>query len=296
MAFADSSGVKIFYEEIGDGIPIVFVHEFADDYRSWLQQVRFFSRRYRCITFNARGYPPSDVPEDQDQYSQVIAADDIAAVMRHVGITQAHIVGISMGGFAVLHFGMRHAAMARSLTVAACGYGAAYDQREQYAADSEMLAAEYDKIGAAAMAKMYANGAYRQQFKIKDPSGWAEFRDTLAEHSAKGSALTMRGVQKQRPSLYDLENDLQNVKIPTLIISGDEDDWCLEPSLYLKRTIPASGLWVVPKTGHTINLEEPAAFNMQLLEFFAMVEAKRWPARKKFEGASALLSGLEGDN
>ena len=296
MAFADSSGVKIFYEEIGDGIPIVFVHEFADDYRSWLQQVRFFSRRYRCITFNARGYPPSDVPEDQDQYSQVIAADDIAAVMRHVGITQAHIVGISMGGFAVLHFGMRHAAMARSLTVAACGYGAAYDQREQYAADSEMLAAEYDKIGAAAMAKMYANGAYRQQFKIKDPSGWAEFRDTLAEHSAKGSALTMRGVQKQRPSLYDLENDLQNVKIPTLIISGDEDDWCLEPSLYLKRTIPASGLWVVPKTGHTINLEEPGAFNMQLAEFFAMVEAKRWPARKKFEGASALLSGLEGDN
>ena len=296
MAFADNSGVKIFYEEIGDGIPIVFVHEFADDYRSWLPQVRFFSRRYRCITFNARGYPPSDVPEDQDQYSQVIAADDIAAVMRHVGITQAHIVGISMGGFAVLHFGMRHAAMARSLTVAACGYGAAYDQREQYATDSEMLAAEYDKIGAAAMAKMYANGAYRQQFKIKDPSGWAEFRDTLAEHSAKGSALTMRGVQKQRPSLYDLENDLKNVRIPTLIISGDEDDWCLEPSLYLKRTIPASGLWIVPKTGHTINLEEPMAFNMQLSEFFTMVEAKRWPARKKFEGASALLSGLEGDN
>ena len=296
MAFADNSGVKIFYEEIGDGIPIVFVHEFADDYRSWLPQVRFFSRRYRCITFNARGYPPSDVPEDQDQYSQVIAADDIAAVMRHVGINQAHIVGISMGGFAVLHFGIRHAAMARSLTVAACGYGAAYDQREQYAADSEMLAAEYDKIGAASMAKMYANGAYRQQFKIKDPSGWAEFRDTLAEHSAKGSALTMRGVQKQRPSLYDLENDLKKIRIPTLIISGDEDDWCLEPSLYLKRTIPASGLWVVPKTGHTINLEEPGAFNMQLAEFFAMVEAKRWPARKKIEGASALLSGLEGDN
>ena len=296
MAFADNSGVKLFFEETGDGIPIVFVHEFADDYRSWLPQVRFFSRRYRCITFNARGYPPSDVPEDQDQYSQVIAADDIAAVMRHVGINQAHIVGISMGGFAVLHFGLRHAAMARSLTVAACGYGAAYDQREQYAADSEMLAAEYDKIGAAAMAKMYANGAYRQQFKIKDPSGWAEFRDTLADHSAKGSALTMRGVQKQRPSLYDLENDLQKVKIPTLIISGDEDDWCLEPSLYLKRTIPASGLWIVPKTGHTINLEEPMAFNMQLSEFFTMVEAKRWPARKKFEGASALLSGLEGDN
>ena len=296
MAFADNGGVKLFFEETGNGIPIVFVHEFADDYRSWLPQVRFFSRRYRCITFNARGYPPSDVPEEQEQYSQAIAADDIAAVMRHAGIKQAHIVGISMGGFAVLHFGMRYAEMAKSLTVAACGYGASYDQRKQYAADSEILAAEYGKIGAAAMAKMYANGAFRQPFKNKDPAGWAEFRDTLAEHSAKGAALTMRGVQKRRPSLYDLENELQKIKIPTLIISGDEDDWCLEPSLYLKRTIPASGLWIVPRTGHTINLEEPAAFNMQLSEFFVMVESKRWSERPKVEGASALLSGLERDN
>jgi pimeloyl-ACP methyl ester carboxylesterase len=296
MPFAECNGVKLFFEESGDGIPIVFVHEFADDYRSWVAQVRFFSRRYRCVTFNARGYPPSDVPEAQDQYSQIIAADDIATVMQGAGIDQAHIVGISMGGFAVLHFGLRHPEMAKSLTVAAVGYGAAYDEREQYAADSEMLAAEYDKIGAAAMARMYADGAYRQQFKDKDPLGWAEFRDTLAEHSAKGSALTMRGVQKVRPSLYDLEDGLRDMKIPTLIISGDEDDWCLEPGLYLKRTIPASGLWVVPKTGHTINLEEPAAFNAQLSEFFAMVEAGLWAEKAPYAGASALLSGLQKDD
>ncbi|MBK18058.1 MAG: alpha/beta hydrolase [Rhodospirillaceae bacterium] len=296
MPYADSNGVQLFYEEAGEGFPIVFVHEFADDYRSWETQVRFFSRRYRCITFNARGFPPSDVPEEQDQYSQIIAADDIAAVMHAAGIGNAHIVGISMGGFAALHFGIRHEAMAKSLTVAATGYGAAYDQREQYAADSEALAAEYEKIGAAAMAEMYADGAYRQQFKEKDPQGWAEFRDTLAEHSATGSALTMRGVQKIRPSLYDLEEDLRDMKVPTLIISGDEDDWCLEPGLYLKRTIPASGLWIVPKTGHTINLEEPAAFNTQLAEFFAMVEAGRWSEKTPYEGASALLSGLQKDD
>lgn len=296
MTFADSSGVRLFFEESGDGIPIIFVHEFADDYRSWTQQVRFFSRRYHCITFNARGYPPSDVPEEQTQYSQIIAADDIVAVMKKTGIEHAHIVGISMGAFAVLHFGLRHPEMAKSLTVAACGYGAAYDQREQYAADSEILAAEYDKIGAAAMAEMYANGAFRQQFKDKDPLGWAEFRDTLSEHSARGSALTMRGVQKVRPSLYDLEDDLKGMKIPTLIVSGDEDDWCLDPSLYLKRTIPASGLWIVPKTGHTVNLEEPAAFNAQLSEFFSMVEAGCWSEKKQLSGASALLSGLQKDN
>ena len=293
MPYADSGGVRLYYEDTGAGIPIVFAHEFADDHLSWEPQIRYFSRRYRCIAFNARGYPPSDVPEDQTLYSQDHATDDIAAVLRAADIDRAHIVGMSMGGFAALHFGLRHAAMARSLTVAACGYGAARDQRERYAADSETLAAEYEKVGAEAMARMYANGAYRLQFREKDPRGWAEFRDTLAKHSAKGAALTMRGVQKLRPSLYDLEDRLREMKVPTLIVNGDEDDWCLEPGLFLKRTIPAAGLWVVPKTGHTINLEEPSMFNAVLSEFFAMVEASRWTEKRPSTGASALLSGLK---
>ena len=290
MAYAEAGGVKLYFEESGTGSPIVFVHEFADDYRSWEQQVRYFSRRYRCVTYNARGYPPSDVPDDVSRYSQAIAADDIAAVMDAAGIDRAHVVGISMGGFATLHFGLRHPARAVSLTVAACGYGAAPEQREQFTTESEAIAAKYDEIGAAGVAEFYANGAYRVQFKEKDPRGWQEFKDTLAEHSAKGAAMTMRGVQKQRPSLYDLEDELKAMKVPTLIVNGDEDDWCLEPGLYLKRTIPAAGLWIVPKTGHTVNLEEPALFNAQLAEFFAMVEVGRWRERVGSSGASALLS------
>ena len=293
MAFADSGGVRLYFEETGTGTPIVFVHEFADDYRSWEQQVRYFSRRYRCVRFNARGYPPSDVPDDVSQYSQAIAADDIAAVMDGAGIDRAHVVGISMGGFAALHFGLRHATRALSLTVAACGYGAAPEQREQFTSETEAIAAKYDEIGAAGVAEFYANGAYRVQFKEKDPRGWQEFKDTLAQHSAKGAAMTMRGVQKQRPSLYDLEDALKELKVPTLIVNGDEDDWCLESGLYLKRTIPAAGLWIVPKTGHTVNLEEPSLFNAQLAEFFAMVEAGRWGARQNTVGESALLSNLD---
>ena len=79
MAYADSEGVKLFYEDTGNGTPIVFVHEFAGSHLSWEPQIRYFCRRYRCIAFNARGYPPSDVPKNQDQYSQDLAADDIAA-------------------------------------------------------------------------------------------------------------------------------------------------------------------------------------------------------------------------
>ncbi len=293
MAHADSEGVKLFYEDTGNGTPIVFVHEFAGSHLSWEPQIRYFCRRYRCIAFNARGYPPSDVPKNQDQYSQDLATDDIAAVMRSAGVDKAHIVGMSMGGFAALHFGLRYPKMAISLTVAACGYGAAYDQREQYAEESEKLAAEYENIGAVEMAKFYANGAYRLQFKEKDPRGWLEFREQLSKHSTVGSALTMRGIQKLRPSLYDLEENLKKLFVPVLIVAGDEDDWCIEPGIYLKRTIPRSGLWIVPKTGHTVNLEDPGLFNMYVANFLNLVEGGGWVEKKSYAGASALLSGIK---
>ena len=103
--------------------------------------------------------------------------------------------------------------------------------------------------------------------------------DQLAEHSSLGSANTMRGVQARRPSLYDLEDQFTRLAVPTLIVAGDEDDNSLQPSLFLKRTIPASGLLVLPKTGHTLNLEEPDAFNRALAEFFAQVDAGRWLPR-----------------
>lgn len=279
MPYANADGVKLYYEETGQGLPVIFVHEFAGDYRSWEPQVRFFSRRYRCVTFNARGYPPSDVPEDLRAYSQAIAADDVAHVLRHLEIDRAHVVGLSMGGYATLHFGLRHAGLARSLVVAGCGYGSVAAERERFQAEAEALAQRFDTEGSAKVAEHYAVGAYRVQFQGKDPRGWAEFARTLAEHSAKGAALTLRGVQKTRPSVWDLEADLRRMTVPTLIVTGDEDEPCLEPNLFLKRVIPTAGLWVAPKTGHTINLEEPDLFNRTILDFFGAVEAGRWGAR-----------------
>ena len=293
MPFAEADGARLYYEETGAGDAIVFVHEFAGDRRSWEPQIRHFSRRYRCVAFNARGYPPSEVPDDQALYSQDIAADDIARVMHGAGIERAHVVGMSMGGFAALHFALRYAGMARSIVVGACGYGAKPEESEQYARDSEAIALEYETRGAAEVAEIYADGAYRQQLKEKDPRGWAEFRDQLAEHSTEGAARTMRGVQKLRPSLWHLEDGLKAMSVPALVVAGDEDDWCLEPGIFLKRTIPTSALLILPKTGHAVNLEEPALFNQALADFFATVEAGRWTARPFAQGASALLSGFQ---
>ncbi len=292
MQFADADGVKLYYQETGSGAAIIFAHEFATDHSGWEPQVRYFARRYRCITFNARGYPPSDVPGDVDAYSQAIAARDIAAVLRHLKIKKAHVVGLSMGGNAALHFGVNHPELALSLVVAGAGYGSYPPVTAQFRADSIAMAERYEAEGSAAVAEFYARGAARVQFKAKDPRGWEEFRQLLTRHDARGAALTMRGVQARRPAFGDMVDDLRRIAVPTLVIAGDEDDMCLEPSLFLKRTMASAALWVVPKTGHTINLEEPDLFNRGLQDFFDTVEAGRWITRDLgAPGGSAFFSG-----
>lgn len=272
-------GVKLYYEEAGEGIPIVFVHEFAGDYRSYEPQIRYFSRRYRCVAYNARGYPPSEVPEETAKYSQARARDDIRAVLDGLGIERAHVVGISMGGFAALHFGMRYGDRARSLVIGGCGYGAEKGRRAQFQDEAEHAARMFERIGMAEGAKRYALGATRVQLQNKDPRGWREFAAQMAEHSALGSANTLRGVQKQRPSLFDLVDEMKKISVPALVMAGDEDDPCIEPSVLMKRTIPVAGLAILPKTGHALNLEEPALFNATVDEFFHQVEAGRWTTR-----------------
>lgn len=272
-------GVRLYYEEAGSGIPIIFVHEFAGDYRSYQPQMSYFSRRYRCVAYNARGYPPSDVPPDQSMYSQERARDDIRAVLDGLKIERAHIVGISMGGFATLHFGIRYGARALSLVIGGCGYGAEPDKRAQFQREADAAARSFDELGSERVADTYALGATRVQLQNKDPRGWEEFRRMLAEHSARGSAMTLRGVQKLRPSLYELTDEMNRIQTPALIMAGDEDEPCLEASILMKRTIPTSALVILPRTGHALNLEEPAMFNLMLDEFFHQVEAGRWTTR-----------------
>ena len=280
MAYANTDdGVKLYFEEAGRGTPIVFVHEFGGDHRSWEPQMRFFSRRHRCITFAARGYPPSDVPESVDAYTQRRAVDDIVAVMDAAAVKAAHVVGLSMGGFAALHLGLEYPRRALSLVVAGAGYGAE-KQHEAYFRDVSLeVARQFEVQGSQTFAKTYSLGASRVQFQNKDPRGWQEFAAMLGEHSAAGAAGTMRGVQARRPSIYDLEARLAQMQLPTLVVVGDEDDHCLQPGIFMKKTIPACGLLVLPKTGHTLNLEEPQRFNSFVADFIATVEAGAWTPR-----------------
>jgi len=290
MPYAKAKGAELYYEETGSGHPVIFVHEFAGDYRSWEPQMRAFSRRYRCIVFNARGYPPSSVPQEDALYGQDVATDDIKAVLDHLGIRKAHIVGLSMGGFATVHFGLRYADYATCLVVAGCGYGAVKGDRERFAKEVAATAQQFLDLGTAKVTESYGVGPTRVQHQNKDPRGWAEFNAQLAEHDNVGAAFTMRNVQGKRPSLYDLEAGLAKLTVPTLIVTGDEDEPCLDASLWMKRVIPSAGLWICPRTGHNINLEEATAFNRELAEFFAQVENGRWELRDPRSLSKNILS------
>ena len=279
MPKAPIGGIELYYEEAGTGYPLIFCHEFAGDLRSWEPQVRYFSRRYRVITYNARGYPPSDVPSEVSAYSQMQAVEDLVGLMRHLQLDQAHLVGLSMGGYAVLHFGLNYPNMARSLVVAGCGYGSVSEDRVKFQQDVEQTAQRIESQGIEDMAAMYSRGPTRVQFSDKDPRGWQEFAEQLAEHSAVGAAMTFRGVQGQRPSVYELEDQMRQLTVPTLIVTGDEDEPCLEPGIFMKRAISTSGLVVIPRSGHTINLEEPDAFNRVISDFLTAVEADKWGPR-----------------
>ena len=202
-AIVTDDGVKLHAEETGQGEPLLFVDEFAGDHRSWEPQVRFFCAAYRCVTYAARGYPPSDVPTDPAAYSQERAVADAIAVLDGLDIGQAHVVGLSMGGFAALHLVLGHPDRVISAVVAGAGYGAQPERADAFRAESVLIAAAFAAEGAAKVAERYAIGRPGPVQK-KNPRGWAEFAAALAGHSSLGSALTMRGVQAARPSLYAL--------------------------------------------------------------------------------------------
>ncbi len=271
--------VKLHYEEIGTGAPIVFVHEFAGDHRSWEPQMREFGKRYRCIAYAARGYTPSDIPADRNAYTYEHVMRDCVAVLDHLKIEQAHLVGLSMGGYTALQVALNHPERVRSMVLAGAGSGSVRSETAEFHKNAQVLAEKFEREGAASIAETYGLGPSRVPFLVKDPRGFAEFSRMLAEHDAQGSANTSRGFQGGRPSLYDFESEIRKLATPALIVVGDEDERCIEPSLFLKRMLSASGLVVMPKTGHVVNLEEPDLFNQAVGDFLSRVDTGRWVAR-----------------
>lgn len=277
MPKAPVNGIQLYFESTGEGFPLVLAHEFAGDFRSWEPQARYFSRYYRVITYNARGYPPSDVPSDEDAYSQEMAVEDLRGLLEHLGIELAHIGGLSMGGTLALNFGLTYPEMAKSLIIAAAGSGST--DVDAWRANVFAQSRGMEERGMAFM-EGYSQGEARVQLRRKDPRGYREFTDQFLSHSSLGSALTFRGIQGKRPPVFALEEQMRALTIPTLIMLGDEDEPCIEPSIFMKRCIPTSGLVMFPQAGHAINLEDPDLFNRSVQDFLTAVELGKWACRE----------------
>ena len=241
--------------------------------------MREFGKRYRCIAYSARGYPPSDVPDDESSYSYLHVMRDAIAVLDHLKIERAHFIGLSMGGYTSLQAALNHPGRVRSLVLAGTGAGSERWYTADFHKHSQALGDTFEREGPARVAETYGMGPSRIPFLLKDPRGFAEFTARLAAHDARGSAFTSRGFQGARPSLYDFEDAIRQLTVPALIVVGDEDDRCIEPALFLKDAIAASGLVMLPKTGHVVHLEEPDLFNQLVADFLARVEGGSWAPR-----------------
>ena len=275
MPYVDAAGARLYFEEYGEGYPIIFIHELGSDLRQWEDQVRYFSRAYRCITYNARGYVPSDVPEDPAAYGWEQSIDDIAAIMLGLSIDCAHLLGLSMGAYTGLHFALRYPRKISAVVSAAAGSGSPPSQRHSWLRETSILARGFER-GTGSIAEKVANSSTRIQLKYKDPKRWQTFASQLREQSGRGLSNTVIRCQGLRPSLHDMRDRFAKMTVPVLLIVGDEDSHCLETNLMLKSTLPNAGLWISPNTGHSINLEEPAAFNIQVEGFLNAVERGSW--------------------
>jgi pimeloyl-ACP methyl ester carboxylesterase len=262
-------GVKLYCEERGAGPAVVFVHEYGGSCRSFDMQVETFRAGHRCVVFNARGYPPSEVPASVGSYSQHHALADIGAILDGLGIRKAHLVGVSMGAASVLQFALKQPERVLSATLVGIGSGS--DDPALFRGTAEATAKLLEAGGMAALAAQMAENPTRRRLKDKNPAEFRRFNEQLLAMSPLGHANTMRGVQGKRPPLYVHEKRLATLFIPVLVVVGDEDAGCRKPSDFLKRVLPDASLHVIPRTGHCVNLEDPAGFNRLCLAFIDAV-------------------------
>lgn len=266
--------VELYYEETGSGFPVIFCHEFAGDYRSWEPQVRHFARRYRVITYNYRGYKPSDVPTDPAAYSQDILIADMKTLMDKLSIRQAHVIGIATGGNVALNFAIAHPEMTKSAIVAGAGAGTV--KREAWLAAGRTMAEGMRKIGAEAIVQSIEAAPQRQALRIKDPRAWDEFIGIIRDLSPEGAALSMLHVLGTRKPIFELREEIAALRMPVLVMVGDQDSPAFEPMLFVHQHARHGGLAVFPCTGHTLPVEEPELFNLLADQFLSAVDCGRW--------------------
>lgn len=253
--------------DVGDGPPVVLLHGLACGQRMWFHQVRALRGRFRVITYDQRGHGGTDAPAVATAYSAALLARDLVGVLDGLGIERAAIVGFSLGGGPALALAASQPHRVSRLVLADVGAGAddpvkieAMARRwvtliDQHATDElvcEMLRSELFKV--------YA----RRNTRRRDHMA-ALIRNT----PAKGLRFLLSEVLAKRKSLFRLTGVLQSLRVPTLVMVGEQDYVCSKAARLLARNIPDAELKVIANSGHMAPLEQPAAFSAALLQFLS---------------------------
>jgi pimeloyl-ACP methyl ester carboxylesterase len=269
MPYATASdGTRLWFEAAGAGPALLLAHELCSDARQWKGQVAALSRRFRCLTPNARGYPPSAVPETDDAYLWDRFAGDLGAVLDAAGEARAILMGWSMGAYAALQFARLHPDRVRALVLAGIGSGSPGADTALWRMQMRDLAAAWLEDPRRA-ARTMAEGENRQALRRLDPAAFAAWLADLEGHSPEGMARTCANYQGRRPSLQDFAAGFAGLEVPTLIVCGEEDAPCMETSRWLAAALPQARLWEPRGLGHAPNLEAPELFNAEVGRFLS---------------------------
>ncbi len=274
-----ADGVQIFYEIQGDGPQILFVHEFVGDYRSWARQVGALKSDYRCITFSARGFWPSDVPDDEACYGQSQSSSDVLALLDHLGLEAVHLVGTSMGSFTILDVALTHPERVLSLTLVGNSSGPRNArEREHYQLNwlEQEIRMRLTHGQAGAVDVLQRDPAY-QSFQANDPEGWAIYASNLAQQPIHGAIHILKTLHRNRISLFSQADRIRVFPKPVLLVNGTEDYYLVgETGNFLARTLPHCNHLRFDRTGHLANIERAPQFNAALISHITKVGAGRY--------------------
>lgn len=261
-----ADGTRLYVEETGKGDAIIFTHEFGGDWRSWRPQAAYFGNRFRCIRYCARGFLPSDVPGDEGCYGQDISTCDLLAIADALELSRFHLVGLSMGSFTSLSFALEHSERLISLTLAGCSSGPTGEtQQSRYREDLKSEIALLDEQRGDGAVRWFSEDSAYQRMPEKQPLAWEAYCDNLRAQSVEGARNTLSSLHWNRPSIFEREEALQQLRVPVLLIFGDQDHHLIEPTNeFLASTLPSSKFRKLERTGHLVNIEEPNIFNQAL--------------------------------
>jgi pimeloyl-ACP methyl ester carboxylesterase len=250
VATAAVNGVRLHYDAGGDGGALLLSHGFGATGRMWDGQRRAFADRWRVISWDMRGHGETESPDDPTGYSADLTVADMRDLLVHLGIRRAIIGGLSLGGYVSLAFHAQHPEMTRALVL--CDTGPGYRNPEARTAWNERAlrrAADLEARGLAAL-----SGSSR------------EMRESVRHHrSAQWLAHAARGMLAQDGA--HVIDSLPSIRVPTLIVVGDQDEPFLAPCRYMAGKIPGARLEVIKGAGHSSNLDQPEAFDRVLGDF-----------------------------